>query len=359
MCCEGCVPKGYEGIEINFQGKGAEMIYKGAAEKEGLEEKGMKVNNTSIFMGDDTLRARHEGKTNPSNQGTKTIDGNAFKGGLDPITAKKEEARKKAMKLVGDAFSKDRSVDDDLKERHERIKSLQKDKGDANRAIKEIEDDRAVLREAYDVDENSQEEADLKLLEKEVKAKMPGSDVRLSKDDMDAIERIKANGLTEYQERSLEMLESEIYYADIAYEADEEIETENRVISATKIERLKYHTMEDAQKEADDIMDMASEEIVSMLVDEAKEHIDEEAEERKDKAEAEKEKQEELEERIDAAKEEKKENEELTQNILEGVQEASANLADVSNAQQEIKDMMNKMQLIEDDIKGAAVDKSL
>ena len=73
----------------------------------------------------------------------------------------------------------------------------------------------------------------------------------------------------------------------------------------------------------------------------------------------EKEKQEEIEERIDAAKEKKKENEELTEDILEGVQEAGANASDVSAAQQEIKDMMNKMKLIEDDIKGAAVDTSV
>ena len=72
-----------------------------------------------------------------------------------------------------------------------------------------------------------------------------------------------------------------------------------------------------------------------------------------------KEKQEEIEERIDAAKEKKKENEELTEDILEGVQEAGANASDVSAAQQEIKDMMNKMKLIEDDIKGAAVDTSV
>ena len=55
----------------------------------------------------------------------------------------------------------------------------------------------------------------------------------------------------------------------------------------------------------------------------------------------------------------KKENEELTEDILEGVQEAGANASDVSAAQQEIKDMMNKMKLIEDDIKGAAVDELL
>ena len=199
----------------------------------------------------------------------------------------------------------------------------------------------------------------MKLLEKEIRAKMPGSDVKLSRDEMDAIKRIKEGGLSEYQQRSLEMLEFEVPYANTAYEAAEQIKMENQIISATELERLKSHAMLDAGKQADAIMEEVSKEIVGMLVDEAKEHIDDEAKEREEKAKAEKEKQEEIEERIDAAKEKKKENEELTEDILEGVQEASANASDVSAAQQEIKDMMNKMKLIEDDIKGAAVDTSV
>ena len=39
--------------------------------------------------------------------------------------------------------------------------------------------------------------------------------------------------------------------------------------------------------------------------------------------------------------------------------DAASNASDVNAAQQEIKDMMNKMSLIEDDIKGAAVDKNV
>lgn len=320
----------------------------------------MKVNNTSIFMGDDTLRARHGEKSNTSNiANRKTINGSALREKFDPIAATKEQGRKKAMKIVRDTFANEQKIDDNLNARRERIKSLQKDMGDANKAIREIEDNRAALRDVYGVDEDSQEEADLKLLEKEIKAKMPGSDVHLSKDDMDAIKKIKENGLSEYQQRSLEMLESEVFYAKTAYEANEEIKMENRIISATELERLKSHAMVDAQKEADAVMDAASDQIISMLVDEAKEHIDEEAEEQKEKAQAEKEKEEEIQERIDAAKEKKKENEELTADILEGVQEASSNASDISAAQQEIKDMMNKMKLIEDDIKGVAVDKSI
>jgi len=319
----------------------------------------MKVQNNSIYMGDDIRSSRHGENSKTNNIQRKSIDGTALQAKFDPIAAKREEAKKKAMKIVGDAFANELKIDDDLNARREKIKTLQRDMGDANRSIKEIEDGRAALRDVYGIDEDSQEEQDLKLLEKEIKSKMPGNDVHFDEGDLERIAELKKNGLTEYQQRSLEMLEHETSYAVTAYEAKQEIMVENQIITATELERLKTHPMVDAQKQADAIMDEASKEIVGMLVDEAKEHIDEEADKEKEKAEAEKEKAEELQDRIDAAKEKKKENEELTEDILEGVAEAAQTSTDVNAAQQEIKDMMNKMKLIEDDIKGAAVDKSL
>ena len=309
-------------------------------------------------MGDDVRSARHGEGDKIGNDNRNTVDGSALKSRFDPIAAKKEEARKKAMKIVGDAFANELKMDDDLNARRERIKSLQKDMGDANRAISEIEDSRAALRESYGVDENSQEEQDLRLLEKGARAKMPGSGIIMTYDELKKIKEIKAKGLTEYQERTLEMLELETSYVTTAYEAKQEIMVENRIISATELERLKNHPMIDAQKQADAVMEEASKEIMGMLIDEAKDHIDEEAEREKEETLAEKEKEEELQERIDAVKD-KKENEELTEDILDGVAEAASTAADVNTAQQEVKDMMNIMKLIEDDIKGAVVDKAL
>ena len=321
----------------------------------------MKVNNVSIYMGDDErILRKSEAEKNELNQNqSKMIDGKAFSAAFDPIAAKREEAKKSAMKLVGDAFAGEKQIDNDLSTRREKINALEQDMSNANKSIKEIEDGRAELREKYGVASDSQDEQELKLLEKGVKAEIPGSDVRLTEDEKQRIAELKANGLSEYQQRSLEMLESESTYIAAVNEAKQEIEVENQIISATKIERLKSHAMIDATKQAEAIMDEANKEIVGMLVDEAKEHIDKKAQETKEQAEAQKEKEEELQERIDATKEKKKENEELTEDILEGVADAASNASDVNAAQQEIKDMMNKMSLIEDDIKGAAVDKNV
>ncbi len=319
----------------------------------------MKVNNNTVFMGDDALQFTRDGQSNNKASVRKTIDGAAFRAKTDPIAAKREEARKKAMKIVGDAFSNELQVEDDLNSRRDKVRRLQHESGEAKKAINEIEEGREALKDLYGVDSDSKEEQNLKLLEKEVRSKMPGSDVVISKEEKEQIAKIRENGLSEYQERSLDMLESESYYHQVVYDNDIEIKTENQIISATKIEHLKSHTVIDAEKQADAIMDAASKEIMSMVADEAKTHIDDETEEKKEQAKAAKEKQKKEQEQIDAAKARRKESEELTEEILDGVREASLTASDVNQAQQEIKDMVNKMKLIEDDIKGAAVDKLL
>ena len=142
--------------------------------------------------------------------------------------------------------------------------------------------------------------------------------------------------------------------------------------------------MVDAQKQADEVMEAAGKEILGMMIDEAKEHVDEELEkpreEAKEKAEekaeeeekvAERnEKKEELEAQIDAAHERSEEQEELRReaeersredaDLLETMIDAGVgNVGNVSDIQSEIKTMLHKMKLLEEDLKGSAVDDQL
>ncbi len=278
---------------------------------------------------------------------------------LDPVEAKKESARKRALKIVGDAFSNERKIDDDLKSRRDKIDSLLRNIGDAQKSIGVLEKSRAELREFYGVTEDSQEEADLKLLEKEFRSDMPGNKVTFTDEEYTRLNEIKSAGLTEYQQRSMELLKYESPFLDEAYKSEKGIYEEERIISGIKLERLKHHAILDATKQADKVLDEASKEIVKMIVDEAKENIDKKAEEEKEKAKAQKEKKEEIEERIESAKEKRKESEKLTEEILEKASEATTVVNDVKEAQQEVKEMLNKMKLIEEDIKGSAVDENL
>jgi hypothetical protein len=79
----------------------------------------MKVNNTSFYMGDGvfgTSNTSERSNNNPSKSSGISINGSSFALQNDPIAAKREEARKKAMKIIGDAFANDRKIDEDLDE---------------------------------------------------------------------------------------------------------------------------------------------------------------------------------------------------------------------------------------------------
>ena len=143
-------------------------------------------------MGDDvfgTSNISERSNNNPSKSSGISINGSSFALQNDPIAAKREEARKKAMKIIGDAFANDRKIDEDLDARSEHIRKLKAVQNDANKTINEIESDRVALRDEYGIDANSQEEKELQLLEKEFRARQKGSDVQLTKEDKEEIIR--------------------------------------------------------------------------------------------------------------------------------------------------------------------------
>ena len=142
-----------------------------------------------------------------------------------------------------------------------------------------------------------------------------------------------------------------------AFTAEKKIEQENAVIRGIREERRKTHTIVDAQKQAEEVRKAASEEVIGMVMEETKEHIDQEQEEKEEQAEEIKEKKEEQEEILEKRKENEKELEELMEDMpLE-------EMADLENAQteiqQEIQNIVNKMNLVVEDIKGAKIDSLL
>lgn len=287
----------------------------------------MKVENTTVFLGDNTRRERKSSVVEEKSSGQNIFAGN-LKKQFDPIAGKKQEARKQAMKIVGDAWEGERKIDDDLASRSAKIVKYRETLRKAGDELKEIESRRSELRENYGVEADSEEEENLKLLEKELAAKKIGSGIHLTKEEEEQLAEIKKTELTEYQKRSLELKENGSQYEQEIEEAEKQIQTENAVIRGTRLERLKSQTMIKAQKSAEDVLEAASEQIVGMLIDEAKDHMDEKMAEEKEAAEEKAEKEEAEEERIEKQNEKKK----------------------------EIKKIVDEMKLLEEDIKGAAVD---
>ncbi|MDE7186085.1 MAG: hypothetical protein K2O13_01030, partial [Lachnospiraceae bacterium] len=136
-----------------------------------------------------------------------------------------------------------------------------------------------------------------------------------------------------------------------------------------------------AQKKADKVMEAASKEVIGMLTEEAKDHVDEEMEEKREEAEEKaeekaeeeekienrKEEREELENRIDEAHAKNEAQEELRREAEERSREDAvllgdmmdagmAGAGDASNVKTDIKNMIHKMKLLEEDLKGSIVD---
>lgn len=315
----------------------------------------MKVDHTVIFLGDHTRRERNGVMEKKAGSGQTVFAGN-WSQQTDPIAQKRQQAQKKAMKVVTDAWAGEQKIDTDMEERRQKIKDCRETIGKAKDELREIEKRRGELREAYGVGEDSAEEQELKLLEKEINANKAGSNITLTEEEYEQLAQIKSRGLTEYQQRSLDMKNGGSIYETEISEANRQIVEESAVIRATRIERLKSQTMLKAQQSADEILDSASDEIIGMLIEEAKEHIDEEMEEKKEAAEEKAEKKEEQEERIKEQKETKEEKEAYSEEIADATEFVLGAEDVLSDIQKEIKKIMEEMKLVEEDIKGAAVD---
>ena len=239
--------------------------------------------------------------------------------------------------------------------------------------MKYIETEMEKLREGYQIDRDSQEYQELMLLEKRKDAEA-NPKIKLTEEEKEQLKQIDERGLTEFQQRSMELYEPMNELKENLDEAKRGIIIEGATIRGIKEERLKHHPIVDAVKEKDAILDAANEEIYSMLVDEVKDHLDEEMEEEKEKAEEKAEEKKEKEEQIEEIQEKIEELERLTNpekaeeekktseqdsdmdRQIKNVLEMDAIRTDVKK---EVENIADKMKLVVEDLKGLKVDELL
>lgn len=311
----------------------------------------MRVENKSIYIGN--LEQGQKKK-----QGKSIFAGN-LNSACDPVEQKRKQARQQAMKIVSDVWEGEQKIDADLAARSKKIEELYREAGGYHKEISAREAERAKLKEVYGVAPDSVEQQELDLLEKEAESRVPGKGIFLTKEEREQLEKIKADGLTEYQSRMLEKKEICVGNEIAIYELEKEIELENAIITGIKLERLKSNPMGKAQRQADAVMEVAGEEIVGMLVGEAKDHLDKEMQEKVEQAKEKEEKEEIQEAKLEKIREKKEEQEELTEEIIEATEELISLDGKQIDVQKEIKNIMNKMKVLEDDIKGAKVDQEV
>lgn len=261
----------------------------------------------------------------------------------DEILQKREEARQKALKVVGDAFAEDRKLDEEIQLHRDKARELQGKIKNLNDRMAAVQEEEQRLQEAYGVEEGSQEQKDTELLCKWAEAQSGTPGVMMTPEEKSRASKLMENGLTEYQSRVLSIHSGFADDKKTAEELKQEMISENAVVRGMRLERLKKNPMVKASKQAEAILEAANKEEIVDLAAESKEHVDEEQEEREEKAEE--------------IKEEKEEMEELTQEILtEETLHSEQNQAEIKK---EVEDIVNRMKLIEEDIKGAAVDEAL
>jgi hypothetical protein len=312
----------------------------------------MKIEHTSFFVGNTAPSANNEKAQNEKeiNQKNENYFVGNRKQNSNPIAVRREEAVNKALKVVRNAFDGEKKVDEDLQLRTDHIRELHDNMAEARDSIKNLDIIRADIRETYGVEEDSKEQDDLELLEKRYRLQSRPTGEILTEEEQKRLQKIDQAGLTEYQSRFLEIYKQEDVLKREIDDSLREIQNDNAVIRGVKLERLKSNPILESTQEADKIKDAASEEIKGMLIAETKDHIDEEKQKQQENAEK-KEKAE-----ADVKKTEKNQ-EKWNGNVdLENIIELASIKKDI---QTEIEDIIDKMNLLEEDILGAVVDTNL
>ncbi len=278
----------------------------------------------------------------------------------DGLAARQNIAKKQAMKIVGDAFDGDKKIDAQLKEIRDKNKVLAADRGEKQKIIASCEQDIANMKKAYGVADDSQEQKDLELLQKEILSPQD-----LTKSDMERLKEIKEGWLTEYQTAAVDKTKTIGHQKDDIRIIDSQIAGNNMAISSAKIERLKSSPMLKAQKEAEQIMDEASKDAISQMYADATEHIEDEQEEKFIEAKEQAEKKEEQEEKIEEIREKREEGARRPENTDNDMKDLTIIIEEQdymdgkSDVKSEIDEVLDKLKLLSEDIKGIEVDKTV
>lgn len=254
-------------------------------------------------------------------EGRKTIyAGNLSRRGETPqdkLAQRKEQAREKAMKIVRDAFCSESEIDEEMEESRQRAGALEADRQILRSEAADLDNRQEVLEGAKENGEISEEEYD-----------------------------------SEWKDLQKERLTQEQKLG----ECEGRIQAENALQRSTRIERQKYRPVQEAWEKADGIMDAARKEAVGMIQQDGLSHLDEEAGKREEKAEEIREDRKAKEELLEKRDEKRREEEVWLEELAP--EEVSELMNPSEEAQREVQEMLRKMSLLAEDIKGAAVDEN-
>lgn len=283
-----------------------------------------------------------------------TFLGNAGGDRKEQIARKKELHKKEAMNVVTTAFRTEKKMEEEGEGKlNEHIQMLQKENEGYDSFVNDLKSQMKQLQEDYGVADDSQEQKDLEILKKLY------DQSSLTKEETERLSEMGEQ--TEYQKQSLELYAQADDFKTKMADNQKQISGDTKAIRSIKISKLKSKAMIEAQQAKDKMMEAASKEAVSMMIQDAQQTIDEKAEEIKEEAEKREEKNKEQEERIEAAKESKTKAEAAAENVREHIDEMTKQILDsddiTRDMDEDIKKIMEEEKLLLEDLKGITLDK--
>ena len=292
--------------------------------------------NNDLFITNERAAASKRAANNKSNG--KTIFAGNMNKPTDIITAKRQQAQKKASKIVGDVF----------------------------KSAKQIEKDMTAMLD------KSQELLDQRIADRT--AKNPLSSIELTEEEEENLTEIHKAGLTNFQKEMLSMDNDVKEYENRIQSSEKAVEAIQQAWGDMKIELLKSEPMQEAQETAEDILMTANKEIIGELRDEAVDHVEEkledvveeakkkaeEKEKEESKLETKKEKQKQLEKTVEKAKNSSTSSIDSNPPRHDALDKIMDNLSSYSTqkntADKKLKKIMDELDLIMEDLKGTEVD---
>lgn len=251
--------------------------------------------------------------------------GRVFSGKLqfpqDTIAERRKEAQEKAMNIVKTAFAGERILDASVAEMESSI-----EKGKEEMVAQKAELNRIA-------------------------------------EEKEKLERLEASTGENYETEIAELTKAEEHFSGLIENGKKLEDRTIQALTDIKIERAKSNPMVNATENAEKILEKADEEIVDMLMGEIKEHIDAENEKKQKEAVEKAEKKEELEERIESMKAEKEEEKEDSAPEVDYLEAATRRMVKIAETgevvQKELKNVVDRLKLDLEDLKGAAVDEGV
>lgn len=281
------------------------------------------------------LQSKDHTPTPPDKQEkpTTTIQASDLNLFQDTIAGKKQKAQADALDLIKQQFESDSMVDDTMDEFRSQISEGKEQALAASNELKSIREQKAQLDEEY-----------------------------------------QDHDCEEYKNFKKDLDQLEAHWTKELNDSKQLISDSTSMIRAIKQESLKHHGMIDAQNAAQDLLEASSKELAGMLINEAKEKVDQDLDETIEKAEEANEQKAEQEEHLKEAQaeqekrakelEEEQEKRRRTRESRAAINSMSSTDMDKLAAQQRqfldnLNGILEEQKLMPEEIKGIVVDLGL